>query len=60
MTDNSKILREKQAIQKKLLKTKNDLKEKQEKMDSIAGMLKHVLENEMATTNPKSNKKAKR
>ena len=57
MTDNSKILREKQAIQKKLLKTKNDLKEKQEKMDSIAGMLKHVLE---AMTNPKSNKKAKR
>jgi hypothetical protein len=60
MTDNSKILKEKQAIQKKLVTTKNDLTKKREKMDLIAGMLKHELENKMATTNPKSNKKAKR
>ena len=60
VTDNSKLLKEKRAIQKKLVTTKNDLKKKRESMDLIAGMLNHELENEMATTNPKSNKKAKR
>ena len=60
MMDNSKILKEKQAIQKNLVTTKNDLKKKGEKMDIIVGMLKDELENEMATTNPKSNKRAKR
>ena len=58
MTDNSKILKEKQAIQKKLVTTKNDLKKKREKMDVIAGMLKDELEK--APTNRKSNKKVRR
>ena len=58
VADNKKILKEKEAIEKKLATTKNDLKTKRDSMEAIAGMLKDELEK--APTNRKSNKKVRR
>jgi len=54
MKDNSKVHRENLGLKK-------ELKEAQAKRKSMVDKMKEIVgENEMATTNPKSNKKAKR
>ena len=57
--ENSKLLKEKNAIKKKLASTMKALKNKREKMDEIVRMLQDEHENDMTTTNPKASKKAK-
>ena len=47
-------------MKSKLEKAKKELKEEQAKRKSIVEKMSDIVKNEMATTNPKSNKKAKR
>ena len=59
MMDNRKVHREKAVMKSKLEEMKKELKEAQAKRKSMVEKMKEMIENEMATTNPKSNKKAK-
>ena len=59
MMDNKNIHREKEVMKSKLEEMKKELKEAQVKRKLMVEKRKEMVETEMATTNPKSNKKAK-
>ena len=59
MMDNKNIHREKEVMKSKLEEMKKELREAQVKRKLMVEKVKEMVENEMATTNPKSNKKAK-
>ena len=56
----NRILTENEVMKSKLEEAKKELKEEQAKRMSIVEKMSDIVKNEMATTNPKSNKKAKR
>jgi hypothetical protein len=56
----NKIFRENEVMKSKLEKAKKELMESQAKRKSIVEKMSDIVKNEMATMNPKSNKKAKR
>ena len=60
MNGFNKIFRENEVMKSKLEKAKKELKEEQAKRMSIVEKMSDIVKNEMALTNPKSNKKAKR
>jgi len=59
-SEGHKIRMENKKLNSKLKKNEEKLKEAQAKRKSMVDKMKEMVENEMATTNPKSNKKAKR
>ena len=59
MMDNKNKHREKEVMKSKLEEMKKELKEAQVKRKSMVEKMKEMVKNEMATTNPKSNKKSK-
>ena len=60
MMGYNRIFRENEVMKSKLEEAKKELKEEQAKRKSIVEKMSDIVKNEMATTNPKSNKKAKR
>jgi hypothetical protein len=60
MNGINKFFRENEVLKRKLEKAKKELKEEQAKRMSIVEKMSDIVKNEMALTNPKSNKKAKR
>ena len=60
MMGYNRIFRENEVMKSKLEEAKKELKEEQAKRMSIVEKMSDIVKNEMATTNPKSNKKAKR
>ena len=60
MNGYNRIHGENEVMKSKLEKAKKELKEEQAKRMSIVEKMSDIVKNEMATTNPKSNKKAKR
>ncbi len=60
MNGYNRIHGENEVMKSKLEKAKKELKEEQAKRKSIVEKMSDIVKNEMATMNPKSNKKAKR
>ena len=60
MMGYNRIFRENEVMKSKLEEAKKELKEEHAKRMSIVEKMSDIVKNEMATTNPKSNKKAKR
>ena len=60
MMGYNRIHGEKEVMKSKLEKAKKELMESQAKRKSIVEKMSDIVKNEMATMNPKSNKKAKR
>ena len=60
MMGYNRIFRENEVMKSKLEEAKKELKEEHAKRMSIVEKMSDIVKNEMATMNPKSNKKAKR